>query len=61
MPDLSDTNFEYMNLRVKLDDVQNSPLYHKVTSSIAQRKCNNSDIHGKTTINALENVIIEEM
>ena len=59
--DLSDTDFEYVNLRVKLDDVQNSPFCHKVASSIAQRECNNSDIHSKKTINALENVIIEEM
>ena len=58
--DFSDTDFEYVNLRVKLDDVQSSPLCHKVASSIAQRECNNSDIHSKTTINALENVIIEE-
>ena len=58
--DLSDTEFEYVNLGVKFDDVQKSPLCHKVTSSRAQREYN-SDIHSKTIINASENAIIKDM
>ena len=32
-----------------------------MTSSIAQRECNNNDVHSKTTRNALENGITEKM
>ena len=47
---------------MQLSNTPMSPFTNdKATSSIAQRECNNSDIHSKTTINALENVLIEEM